>query len=731
MSLTMQFILISILPLSFIGMIFYLWYKGGKRRKVLVRWTFVLLATAVWASSVLRFYGGISFTPQLIYSWAILGLYGFSFAALCLLMTTARYMFVPSGSGRGAIVVSGVLWLTAIALDPAIWAYGISDFPLAGQQIRFFDVWAAVWVASWVVPLIASWMLTQQVNRSLPRSLYRNQIRYWLLVLTLFGIGGILASIQQPGQPIWQELAVLIVLLAAFVGTVSLTHGQLPDIQMAARQLLYRLSGTLIIFGLTWLALSFIVGEVLPNLPAETDPNLVLILIAAVFAALFIIVNRMVSNLMKRIFLPSKAKRDAALADYTNAVGNFPDPEQLGQLVLRYVQSSLGVDDVWMMTAEDGAAGLLILRPLSQLPDQNELQPETAVFAADSPFSIHLRQQSLPLSQYDIDALETFDSLPPAEREILEQWQRVLFMPLHAGDSLLGVLGLNQKTSGEPYERKDFERLQVLDEHVSPVFAQVNNLAALQRINEYVFSQNRTLVRETQYLHEFVRLYSQFVSLVSPELKRPFATIDDRIADLQTSVADNPPLQEKVAKLGQLIADSKPPIDNLINLAARVQMRREFHFKLLQIDDVVQIAMRGLKNMVEARRITLEFEPAREMSPIFGDPDQLQEAIKHIIHNAVKFNKIGGHIKIETHMAGGDIVVIIADTGVGIPEERMSDLWQGLAPVAGNGTSKKRLGMGLALSQFIVVAHGGHITVESSYGAGSTFSIYLPLIFDT
>ena len=101
MSLTMQFVLISILPLSFIGMIFYLWYKGEKRRKVLIRWTFVLLATAVWASSVLRYYGGSSLSLYTISTWAIVGLHAFSFAALCLLLTTARYMFVPSGSGQG------------------------------------------------------------------------------------------------------------------------------------------------------------------------------------------------------------------------------------------------------------------------------------------------------------------------------------------------------------------------------------------------------------------------------------------------------------------------------------------------------------------------------------------------------------------------------------------------------------------------------------------------------
>lgn len=727
MSLTMQFVLISILPLSFIGMIFYLWYKGGKRRKVLIRWTFVLLATAVWSSSMLRYYGGVSFTPALRYSWTILGLHAFSFAALCLLMTTARYMFVPSGSGRGAIAISALLWLVSVALDPAVWPYRIPNFSLAGQTIRHFDLWAAVWIASWMIPLVASFMLTQQVNRSLPRSLYRNQLRYWLLMLAIFSLGGIPASIQQPGQLLWQEIGVLLVLVAAFIGTVSLTHRQLPDIQLATRQLLYRLSGTLIIFGLTWLALSLIVWRVLPNLPAETDPNLVLVLIAAVFAALFMIINRVVNDLMKRIFLPSKAKREAALADYTNAAGNFPDPSQLGRLVLRYVQTTLGVDDVWMMTAEDGAGGTLILRPLSHL---DNLPPETAVFAPDSPFARHLRQEHKPLIQYDIAALEDFDLLALNERALLDQWQRVLYMPLHAGDSLLAVLALNHKTSGESYERKDFEQLQNLDEHLSPVFAQVRNLASLQRINEYVFSQNQILLREKQYLQEFVTLYGQYVNLITPELKRPFAAIDDHLIDLQSSVSDDPVMQEKIIKLGQMVSVSKAPIDNIIHLASRVQMHREFHFQLLSLDDAIPSAIRHLKSMADARRITIEFEPNSDLPPIFCDPEQIQEAIRHLIHNAIKFNKIGGHIKITCDIVGSDIVTTVEDSGVGIPEERLAEIWQGFAAMQVNGSGKKRPGMGLTITQFIVAAHGGRITAESDYGAGSTFSIYLPLVFD-
>ncbi|PID85998.1 MAG: hypothetical protein CSB13_05220 [Chloroflexi bacterium] len=725
MSLTLQFILVSIVPLSFIGMVFYLWYKRGKQRKVIVRWTFALLATAVWASSVLRYYSAGIFPFLILYNWAIIGLYAFSLAALFLLMTTAHTLFAPTGSGNSAVVVSGALWLAALALDPTVCPYVIPNFTLAEQLIRHFDVWAAVWIASWLVPVVASWMLTQQVSRSLPRSLYRNQIRYWLLVLIIFAIGGIWASIQQPGQPVWQETAVLIVLLAATIGTISLTHGQLPDIQLAIRQILYRLSGTLIIFGLTWLALSLIVRHVLPNLPAETDPNLMLILIAAVFAALFMVINRLVTNLMKWIFLPSKAKRESALADYTNAVGNFPSTAQLGQIVLRYVQSSLGVDDGWMMTAEDGPGGTLILRPLSHLKESAVI-PTTAVFAADSPFTTPLRQEHTPLIQYDIDALEKFDLLPENERDTLRAWQRILFMPLHAGDSLIGVLALNHKTSGEAYEQEDFDLLGSLDDHLSPIFAQVKNLAALRQLNEYAFEQNQSLIREKQYLQEFIGLYNQYVNLITPELKRPFVNIEDQLLELQNDSAQNPALQEKVTLLNQLVSNYKQPIDTLVNLAARVQMRREFHFQIIHINDAIDNAYHSLQNMADARRVTFEFDRQPDPPPIYGDLEQVQEAIKHLLHNAIKFNKIGGQIRIESDTDGSEVVVRIQDTGVGIPTERLETLWQGFTTIHRNG--KNRLGMGLPLAQFIIQAHGGRLSAESNYGAGSTFVIRLPIM---
>ena len=175
-----------------------------------------------------------------------------------------------------------------------------------------------------------------------------------------------------------------------------------------------------------------------------------------------------------------------------------------------------------------------MLRPLAQLGSQ---LPDTVDFAYDSPFVQHLRGNGRPLIQHDIDSLVAFDSMSEDERQTIAQWQRILFMPLHAGDSLVGLLALGSKYSGEAYDRNDFETLQNLATQISPLLAQAQNLASLRQINHYVFEQNQALARERQHMQELAQLYRQFFELVTPELRQPFAAIDKRIARCASGVA--------------------------------------------------------------------------------------------------------------------------------------------------------------------------------------------------
>ncbi|MCP5097501.1 MAG: GAF domain-containing protein [Chloroflexi bacterium] len=818
MNLTQQFLIISILPLSFIVMILYLWRTGIRRRELLVRWMITLILAAVWASSIMRFFGGTAFSFQLISTWGVIGTYAFTLMAIGVLITTFSQIDMPQANNRVALIISSLLWLIALGLEPRMWPYRIPDKIIAGQAITHFDIWAAVWIASWFIPLIAAIISAQRINIRIPNSLYRNQVQYWLLTLTLFLIGSTLNSIHQTGQPAWQQAGVIIAILASFVGTVSITQSYLPDLQLGARQFLSRLSGTLLIFVFSLLALSFLV-RILVNLPgnsisdssgnislivlpaedASDEPvlseyhltgtanvgtaleiwvngelegstavstngrwgydlnlpsgdydidvrivtpgnrtrtavsaqNLIILIAAALFAALFTAVFRFSNMISRRIFLPAMAQQDTVIADFTKASGHLPEPTQLARLFLRIVQSNLGTDDIWFFTTSDGPGGRLILRPLANL-ELTSAPQKGAVFSPESPIAAYFRQNNKPIAQYDIDTLDIFAQTSPTTKELLANWQRILYLPLCTGDTLVAILALGAKTSGESYDRQDFAQLQQLAKQASPLFTQSQNLTSLRQINDYVFHHNQRLSREKQHLQELAGLYTQFITLISPELRRPFIAINKQLHTLQKELksANN---QSTVTQLDNEFENLKLSIDNLITLSTRIQLRNEFDFQLIHMDNIAQSAIRKLKTMSDARRVTVEFNVQTALPAVLGDAGQLQEAIQHLLHNAIKFNKIGGIVQLDCGIEGSDLYLRVIDTGVGIPEERMASIWTGLnAPDEnGNGRSGNRgVSMGLALTRFIVSAHGGRVDSQSKYGSGSVFAIYLPLVFE-
>ncbi len=726
MTLTQQFLIISLLPLSFIGMIVYLWRARLKRRPLFLRWSLTLLAAAVWASSVIRFFGGTTFPEILIYNWGVIGTYALSLTTVLLLATTLTYLPIPRSFGQVGLMFSLLLWGGAIVLDPNIWHHALPRFVLLNQPIRQFDIWASVWIASWVLPIVATWMLTQKLNSDLPPSLYRNQVQYWLIVIFLLSVGSGLGSVQQPGQPGWQQAGVLVMVLAALTGTISLASTTLPDLQLSLRQLLNRVVSILIIFGLTWGALTLLVRAV-RDLPQNTPKNgeiLVLLIAAAMFVGLFTLVNHFIRQISRRIFLPGSVPQETVLAEFSNVIGNLPEPVQLGQLFLRLVQANLTTDDAWLFLADDGPGGRLLLRPLANL----ENKPlETLTLDAHSPVTQFLRQNSAPLVQYDINTLEQFAEMAETERTTLARWERVLYKPLHAGDSLIGVLAMGLKQSGAAYDQPDFDLLESMSRQISPLLAQAQNISSLRQINEYVFHQNQILTRDRQHLQELVNLYSQFVDLISPELRRPFNTLTQEVQQLQSR--EDATTLKLASQIDQHISEIKLPIEQLINISGRIQMRNEFSFQLNRLDEIAQQAIRNLRTMAEARRVVVEFNASTPHTSVLGDTDQLTEATQHLLHNAIKFNKIGGVVQVECGLVGSELFLRVVDTGVGIPPERLDTIWSGLSKLKANGNGRSS-GMGLALARFIVLAHGGRVEAQSKYGAGSVFTIYLPLFFD-
>ena len=110
-----------------------------------------------------------------------------------------------------------------------------------------------------------------------------------------------------------------------------------------------------------------------------------------------------------------------------------------------------------------------------------------------------------------------------------------------------------------------------------------------------------------------------------------------------------------------------------------------------------------------------------------GDATRLKQVVLNLGDNAVKYTPAGGNVRIDLETAGGEAVLRITDTGIGIPEEYLPRLFDRLFRTESAGQRAEGTGLGLAIAKRMVEAHGGSIEVQSRVGAGSTFTVSLPL----
>ncbi|MCB0027169.1 MAG: HAMP domain-containing histidine kinase, partial [Anaerolineales bacterium] len=282
-------------------------------------------------------------------------------------------------------------------------------------------------------------------------------------------------------------------------------------------------------------------------------------------------------------------------------------------------------------------------------------------------------------------------------------------------------LGLAPRANQQPYQGPDLQQMKALALQFGPLLAQARSLATLRQTNQYVFEQNQTLVRQNRRLQEQTTLYEQTLALIRPDIREPVTTLDIKWQQLYPQIP--PSVDFRDEDMADPISSLKQQMGNLLLVINRVQKHSQFEFTPVHVEELCGQVLEQLENMAQARRVAINFLKDDNLPAICGDPDRLKEAIYYLIHNAIKFNKIGGAVEVTCDRQANAIRVTVSDTGVGVPSERLPAIWDGLALAP---SLQGRPGMGLALARFIVQAHGGHVAAASQYGTGSIFSIFLP-----
>ncbi len=226
-------------------------------------------------------------------------------------------------------------------------------------------------------------------------------------------------------------------------------------------------------------------------------------------------------------------------------------------------------------------------------------------------------------------------------------------------------------------------------------------------------------------IEEMLKKQQEFSADASHELRTPLTSIIMELEAIKRTQKKIPTdLSSSLENIKEESVRMKQLVNNLLTLV-RHQPDQNNSNKVFILNEVAQNSFDSLKKIAREKKLGYVFEE-NEKIKIKGDIEKIQQTLTIILENAIKYTSLGSvTMKIEStdqKMA----LVEIADTGMGIPSEDISHIFERFYRVR-TRTKIQGTGLGLAIAKKIIDDHKGKITVNSTVDKGSTFSIYLPL----
>ena len=222
----------------------------------------------------------------------------------------------------------------------------------------------------------------------------------------------------------------------------------------------------------------------------------------------------------------------------------------------------------------------------------------------------------------------------------------------------------------------------------------------------------------------------EFVSNVSHELKTPITSMKV-LADSLISQKDVPieVYQEFMEDIAKEIEREDEIITDLLSLVKMDRTVADLNISEVDINVLVELIMRRLRPIAQKRDVELVYESVR---PVTADVDEVKITlvISNLVENAIKYNKEHGWVKVTLDADHQFFTVEVADSGIGIPEESLEQIYERFYRV---DKSRSReiggTGLGLAITKNAILMHRGSIRVESTEGVGTTFTVKIPLTY--
>jgi two-component system phosphate regulon sensor histidine kinase PhoR len=236
------------------------------------------------------------------------------------------------------------------------------------------------------------------------------------------------------------------------------------------------------------------------------------------------------------------------------------------------------------------------------------------------------------------------------------------------------------------------------------------------------------VLHDVTHLRQLEHLRRDFVANVSHELKTPITSIKGFVETLLAGALKEPENAENFLRIIAKQADRlNEIIDDLLSLSRLEQdAERGLIFLTTQkIKGVLETAIQVCAPKSEAREINVHLDCPDDLRARINAP-LLEQALVNLVDNAIKYSEMNREVRVEAARSGPEVIIRVRDQGSGIKAEHLPRLFERFYRVdSGRSRASGGTGLGLAIVKHIAQAHGGKVTVESTPGQGSTFSLHL------
>ncbi|HRC84719.1 MAG TPA: ATP-binding protein, partial [Thermoanaerobaculia bacterium] len=235
------------------------------------------------------------------------------------------------------------------------------------------------------------------------------------------------------------------------------------------------------------------------------------------------------------------------------------------------------------------------------------------------------------------------------------------------------------------------------------------------------------VVRDTTAFTRLARMRRDFVANVSHELKTPLAAIRGYAETLRDGALDEPETARRF--LDRVLVQCRrlqALLEDLLTLSRLESTETPLPMARLELGAILTRALDLAAELAGEKGVELSREGLGELA-LVGHAESLERLVVNLLDNAIKYNRPGGTVVAALGRQGGEAVITITDTGIGIPADSLPRLFERFYRVdKGRSRDEGGTGLGLAIVKHIAQAHGGSVEVASQERHGSTFRVHLP-----